>query len=227
MNKLHLPGACCAFALVCLALPANAATTTYSSQANFLSALGLAPTITQDFDSETAGTIIANGGILDAATYSYSLLGPGTPDILIDNFYDTTSGDNYLGTTDGSGAFRGGDTFTVTFDQTLRAVGLYVISADLILANDFTLATNGGQSASNSATADVSLLDGDAYFIGLIEDDFSLGFDSITFSSTEEEYLFNVDDITIAPVPLPAAAWLFGGGLLGLVGISRRSARKA
>lgn len=28
--------------------------------------------------------------------------------------------------------------------------------------------------------------------------------------------------VTIAPVPIPAAAWLFGSGLLGLVGIARR-----
>jgi len=26
----------------------------------------------------------------------------------------------------------------------------------------------------------------------------------------------------LAPVPIPAAAWLFGSGLLGLIGISRR-----
>ena len=30
---------------------------------------------------------------------------------------------------------------------------------------------------------------------------------------------------TSAPVPLPAAVWLFGSGLMGLVGVSRR--RKA
>ncbi len=29
-------------------------------------------------------------------------------------------------------------------------------------------------------------------------------------------------DVTLAPVPIPAAAWLFGSGLIGLVGIARR-----
>ncbi|NNJ94548.1 MAG: VPLPA-CTERM sorting domain-containing protein, partial [Halobacteria archaeon] len=27
---------------------------------------------------------------------------------------------------------------------------------------------------------------------------------------------------TLAPVPVPAAVWLFGSGLLGLVGVARR-----
>lgn len=32
---------------------------------------------------------------------------------------------------------------------------------------------------------------------------------------------FNLS-VTIQPVPIPAAAWLFGGGLAGLVGLARR-----
>jgi hypothetical protein len=35
----------------------------------------------------------------------------------------------------------------------------------------------------------------------------------------------DVDNIRIEAVPVPAAVWLFGSGLLGLVGITRR--RKA
>jgi len=228
MNKSHLLGAYyCAFELACLASPANAAFTTYSSQASFLSALGAAPTITHDYDSQVAGSLIGDGDTLNGATYSYTLSRAGNPSIQIDNFFDTTSASNYLGTNDGSGAFVGGDAFTITFDQAMHAIGLYVISADFILANDFTITTSSGQTANNIATSDVMLSDGDAYFIGLTEDDFSLGFNSIMLSSFEAEYLFNVDDITVAPVPLPAAVWLFGSGLLGLVGISRRSVRKA
>lgn len=205
---------------------AQAVTTPYHSEASFLSALG-GTGITQNFDSSTAGTIIASGDTLNGATFSYTLSGNPNPSILIDNFFDTTSPDNYLGTDDGSGAFVGGDAFTITFDQTMHAIGLYVISADLIFDNDFTITTNTGQSVSNIGISDVTLADGEAYYIGLIEDDFNLGFNSITLSSFTAGYLFNVDDITVTPVPLPAAVWLFGSGLLCLTGFGRRRLRKS
>jgi hypothetical protein len=227
MKQYTLLGACCAYVLTFFISSANAATTFYDSQANYLSALGGAAITTYDFDALTTGTLIADGATLNGATFSYSLSGPGNPSILVDDVFGTTSPDNYLGTDDGSGAFVSGDGFTITFDQTMRSVGLYVISADLILANDFTITTNGGQNVSNTATPDINVGDGDAYFIGLIEDDYSLGFDSITLSSADFGFLFNVDDITVSPVPLPAAVWLFGGGLLGLVGIGRRTTRKS
>ena len=37
-----------------------------------------------------------------------------------------------------------------------------------------------------------------------------------------EAYFDNVEMLVPAPVPLPAAAWLFGSALMGLVGLSRR-----
>ncbi|MGB5259534.1 MAG: VPLPA-CTERM sorting domain-containing protein [Gammaproteobacteria bacterium] len=52
------------------------------------------------------------------------------------------------------------------------------------------------------------------------------GIHSIRLSETVADIAF--DDLTfndVAPIPLPAAIWLFGSGLLGLIGIARR--RKA
>ena len=213
-----------AILLCCTMASAQAATTSYSSQAAFLAALS-GPVTTYDFDSSTAGTVINQGDTINGATFTYNLRLPGNPKILIDNSFATTSVANYLGTDDSSGAFVGGDEFTITFDETMYAIGMYVISDALIFDNDFTITTSNSQSASNSAAADVTLSDGDAYFIGLIEDDFSQGFDSITLSSLDAGYLFNVDDISVAPVPVPAAVWLFGSGLLCLVGFSRKKTR--
>jgi len=31
-----------------------------------------------------------------------------------------------------------------------------------------------------------------------------------------------IDDLNFTPVPIPAAIWLFGSGLLGMIGIARR-----
>ncbi len=36
------------------------------------------------------------------------------------------------------------------------------------------------------------------------------------------QVLFNINDIQLVAVPVPAAVWLFGSGLLGLIGIARR-----
>lgn len=225
MNKSQLLGVYCGCVLACVISSANAATTFYDSQANYLNALGGTAITTYDFDTLAAGTLIANGDTLNDATFSYSLGPSGNLSILVDNSFVTTSPNNYLGTDDGSGAFVSGDRFTITFDQTMRAVGLYVISADQIFAGDFTITTNSGQSVSNATTPDIALIDGDAFFIGLIEDDFSLGFNSITLSSQDYGFLFNVDDITVSQVPLPTAVWFFVSGLLGLAGISRRASR--
>ena len=40
-----------------------------------------------------------------------------------------------------------------------------------------------------------------------------------SFQNTQYSEVFNV---TVSAVPVPAAAWLFGSGLLGLVGVARR-----
>ncbi len=61
------------------------------------------------------------------------------------------------------------------------------------------------------------------------------GADTVTFVDATVAQILNtvnngVDQmrvITAAPVPLPAAVWMFGAGLLGLVGFARRSAKKA
>jgi len=43
-----------------------------------------------------------------------------------------------------------------------------------------------------------------------------------TFFPVVERTLFTIDHIEISEVPIPAAVWLFGSGLIGLVGLARR-----
>ncbi|SEM76354.1 VPLPA-CTERM protein sorting domain-containing protein [Syntrophus gentianae] len=53
--------------------------------------------------------------------------------------------------------------------------------------------------------------------------DITGGFDSIKMTS--DGRAFEVDNITVGnPVPIPAAVWLLGPGLVGLVGVRRRMA---
>lgn len=47
----------------------------------------------------------------------------------------------------------------------------------------------------------------------------------ITFSLTAGDSVSFTSNFDVAPVPVPAAVWLFGSGLLGLFGVSRRKRR--
>jgi len=51
-------------------------------------------------------------------------------------------------------------------------------------------------------------------------------YSSITFSHTSEGWHgLTVGAVDLAPVPIPAALWLFGSGMLGLVGLKRKIRR--
>ena len=57
--------------------------------------------------------------------------------------------------------------------------------------------------------------------IGLAADGGTL-IDSITWVLSPTASPFSVDNIRLSAVPIPAAVWLFGSGLIGLIGIAKR-----
>lgn len=65
--------------------------------------------------------------------------------------------------------------------------------------------------------------DGSASFAEVLGNVGMLAFDLEVSSGTAAEA--GIDNVALTAIPLPAAAWLFGSGLLGLVGMARRSAR--
>jgi hypothetical protein len=217
MKKTYLLGALC---MLALSVSANAAIVTYTDETSFLTALS-GPTSTLDFDSTTAGTLIPSGNSLGGITFTYNI---GGLDMKVVDDFDTTSPNNYLGLDDAGNfdQFIDGDEFTLSFSTPVSAAGMYFITGDPLINGDIHLVTSVG-TALNSSIVDISLDDGGmAYYIGLISD--------TAFSSAAIQYdaggggnfLFNVDDITTSAVPIPGAIWLFGSGLLGLIGISRR-----
>jgi len=208
---------------------ANASILNFDSQADYLAelaALGYVDQQTVNFESRPAGTTIPSGGAVGGVTFTYSI---SSEQIAVHDNFSTTSPFNYIGLDNSDGAFVFGDSFTMTFDRVIHAVGLYVIAEPAtILAGDFILQTDAGNAA-NSAGRDQVLSDGEAFFIGLIATDFSLGFSDATLAAAfmpgaGEDFLFNVDDITSAvnPVPLPGALTLLGSGLMVFFAIRRK-----
>jgi len=64
------------------------------------------------------------------------------------------------------------------------------------------------------------------YSFGFTADSTSttLSFTDLTTLSQSASTDFVIDNVSVSPVPVPAAAWLFGSGLLGLIGAARRKA---
>jgi hypothetical protein len=212
------------FAAIVTAAPAQAALTSYTSKAAFDSAIaGFSAAQTVDFDSISAGTLFASGTGTGGLTFTYSIAGLS---IQVADTFGTTSGSNYLGLDNPDTAFFLGDSFSIDFNRTVHAVGLYVIAGRDAQAGDMRLSVASG-SVSNSATADTLVSDGQAFYLGLVESDAGLGFTSATVSGvfTPNAFLaFTADDITVAgditvsPIPEPEvwSMMLAGLGLLAL-----------
>lgn len=205
-----------------LAMPAaaGAAVTGFTDRATFDAAIaGYQDLQVLDFDAVPAGTTIPNGGALDGVRFAYSIDGF---ELRVIDVFGTTSGANSLGL-DADDALLSGDTFTMGFDRTIHAVGVYAIGEDL-LAGDFELRLPGGAFVANGAVPDVVLTDGVAFFLGLVESDPEAGFTSVELASIQPaagDFSWNADDVVSAvAVPEPA-----GGATLAMAvlsGLARR-----
>lgn len=202
-----------------LSTSVNAAVLSFTDETSFLASVSGA-TSTLDFESQSTGSQINSGDSLNGITFDYSI-GPPPIDMMVTNDFMTTSGSNYLGLDDAGNynLFLAGDNFTMTFDAPQYALGMYLVSGDALFSGDFSISTSEG-SVFNSDVVDIALGDGGfAYYLGLTSDtafsSATLQFDALA----EGAFLYSVDDITYASaVPVPAAVWLFGSGLIVMFG---------
>ncbi len=130
----------------------------------------------------------------------------------------------------GIGVVNPFDTVTVSFDLNNTAAAGGVAFIEL-----FSELGGGGTSKSEILLANGAGTNGweSFMFTAVLGDDVSGGI-SLQLKAacgpvpgcTSEAYFDNVS-VTVEAVPVPAAVWLFGSGLLGLVGVARRKKAQA
>jgi hypothetical protein len=127
-----------------------------------------------------------------------------------------------------------GGTLLAMFDDT--DTSFLGASLDIALSSDVITFTAGGDgigdyTATNEAMAELNLAGSDRFILAIYSDGAWSGDTGVTVRGTNS-YDVNFSNGSIlqvdaAVVPVPAAVWLFGSGLLGLVGIARRKSRQA
>jgi hypothetical protein len=194
--------------------PSFASLVTYTDQNAFQAAVAGGVTTTLDFEPSV--------NPFDYFTLAYEDdYGPSTG--AIDSTYDTTSGDNYLSLGDGFGFLAGGD-FTLTFNQTWQAIGLYLISSEELWDFDAEL-TAGANSVSNALSPASTLADGGfVYFLGLTDTNGFTSASLVTYLDAitgQGVFEFGIDDIQLvsiaqapAPVPEPTSLALMAIGIV-------------
>jgi hypothetical protein len=105
-------------------------------------------------------------------------------------------------------------------------------SADYVYSN-FSLGNSSDQIVFSDSTGELLRLDYASGFVaaGQSAELLGLPMSAVNYGLTDSSLMYGLGDIgtpgsagayTPSPVPVPAAAWLFGSGLAGLVGIGRR-----
>jgi hypothetical protein len=209
---------------------ASAALVAYESRTDFETAIAGYISTMVNFDSATFGDTIPSGTTFDGITFTYNLIDLNSDPLtmVVDDFFDTTSSPNYLGlltVDDNYVNFVSGDSFTMDFAQPINAVGLNIITNDVLLPGDsFSLSltrTGIGGIITSPLLPSATLPDGgEVYFLGVTSDQ---AFSSVVFGSAGTDLEFVHDDITYAVVPVPPAMWLFASGLLFIGRMARQS----
>ena len=92
-----------------------------------------------------------------------------------------------------------------------------LFGADLVFTTTGTLTTDGSENIGNVNDINV--------FNFTNGTDFTLhGFDTNYVNDVDTGENYFLQSLTVSTVPIPATAWLFGSGLIGLISVARRKA---
>jgi hypothetical protein len=214
MFSRSITGAACACFAVISFNTSAALTTFINDQAGWLAQIGGAGAITgtEDFNSFGVDVSVHNTTLnLPLLSITASSANPSFNKIDVPPFF------NVQADQDGTPSFLGYQNVTIDFAQNLTALEFGYLDAGG-LSQVYSLQVNfvGG----GSSTFSLGIHDPEVP-IGLAADGGTL-IDSITWVLSPTASPFSVDNIRLSAVPVPAAVWLFGSGLIGLIGVARR-----
>jgi len=180
--------------------------------------------------------ILKTGGASIAGLFVFLAVG-GAQAAMV-NFTVTGEVDSAYGTPFGLDV---GFTITVsgTFDDSVISTAPYTVYFDSANSSSNTMTIVAGsytwdqtQDDSYGSGGPNLVLDGSGNFVGinfhaLLLDGSAFDSFSSTFAINDDAFnevngTWTASTFSMTPVPVPAAVWLFGSGLLGLVGLARR-----
>ncbi|MEW8525454.1 MAG: VPLPA-CTERM sorting domain-containing protein [Candidatus Thiodiazotropha endolucinida] len=187
----------------------------YTDEASFNAALGGINANIESFETPftTATTV-------NFSTLSVTQLGGGSgivscPTSSLCGGALPTDGSNTIGIVDNN---FNGNQLSFDFSSPINAFSIDVVAAlDFGGFSQFILSNDNG----DSQTMFTGPIPTETRFVGL--SDFTRSFSNVTINSTLTGDGIQFDRVQhVSVVPIPAALWLFGSGLLGLVGMAIR-----
>jgi len=206
--------------LLCGSL-AQAALTTYTSEADFLADVAGYEQETLNFEDMAPGSLVQSGDTIGWVTFAYDI---ENETMMVTDSFSTTSGANALGLTGGDDALLDGDTFSLSFGRPVNALGMSFVTSDPAVQGEIQLSTDVGSAFNSEDKTDLD--DGGyAYFVGLNSSD-SFSGAQVLFADDGQHFVYTVDDVTTAAVPIPGTLLLFGSGIFGMAFLKRRQPGK-
>jgi hypothetical protein len=215
MKKIRLLGMGCAFVIASVSSTLSMAAVIGSvDRATFQAAIAGGTIGGENFDSLAVGTILGVGAIIDL-TYSAS---GGSP--IVTNSFNTSTSPNGLGSTS-FGFFLDTETATFSFSTPISA---FAIDINTFASADgaYTASLDIGDTV--TSIFEVFPNSSTGQFIGFVS---NVAFTGVTIASSQG-FTYTLDTLvygdasSVVHAPVPAAVWLFGSGLLGLIGMARR-----